>query len=91
MLPEPERGSMTRPAPNDRDAIDAAVAAALAETGVHHTFARTVRELLERHDEQWRVCCGSGCDPCVEALGRAVDAARRRLGPGPSSRAPAEG
>jgi len=35
---------------------------------------------LRRDDAGWRWCCGSSCDPCVEGLGRVVDATRRLLG-----------
>ncbi len=42
-------------------------------------FRRSLRRMIEREDDSWRVCCGNGCDPCVLALGRAVDTARARL------------
>jgi hypothetical protein len=71
---------MTTPAfEHDEEALDLAVRGALEDVGVHRSYARTVRALLLRSDEQWRVCCGSGCDPCVETLARAVAAARERL------------
>ena len=36
---------------------------------------------LDAPDDDWRWCCGSNCDPCVQALGRLVDEGRRlRLG-----------
>ncbi|MEQ1633886.1 MAG: hypothetical protein ABL997_16005 [Planctomycetota bacterium] len=28
-------------------------------------------------DDDWRWCCGSNCDPCVDVLGKLVDLARR--------------
>jgi len=34
---------------------------------------------LREADANWRWCCGSHCDPCVEGLGRVVDALRNRL------------
>jgi hypothetical protein len=52
--------------------------AALAQAGVHPAYREAVRRCAEEPDEQWRFCCGSSCDPCVQQIGRAVDAYRER-------------
>jgi hypothetical protein len=35
---------------------------------------------LDKPDDDWRWCCGSNCDPCVETLGRLVDLGRKLRG-----------
>ena len=47
--------------------------------GVDQSYASFVASHLDIADNGWRWCCGSSCDPCVNALGRAVDRARRAL------------
>lgn len=39
-------------------------------------------------DDDWRWCCGSNCDPCVQVLGELVDRARTLAGLGPDGREP---
>lgn len=56
---------------------------ACAKEGVDESYASFVARHLDEEDGSWRWCCGSNCDPCVQALGRAVDRARRELGIGP--------
>ena len=56
------------------------VAAACAKEGVDESYASFVAEHLDATDDSWRWCCGSSCDPCVQALSRAVDRARIALG-----------
>lgn len=74
-------------APQER--IDAAVARGLAAAELPRSFARSVRSVLFRAHDDWRVCCGSGCDPCVVPLGLAVDVAREELGWAPGDPLPA--
>ena len=62
------------------------VAAACAKEGVDESYASFVAEHLDAIDDSWRWCCGSSCDPCVHALGRAVDRARVVLGILPSEK-----
>lgn len=57
--------------------FEAAIAALLAAERIDPSYAAFVRRHLAEPDAGWRWCCGSHCDPCVEQLGRVVDAARR--------------
>lgn len=59
--------------------VDEAVARALAECGLDPSCARTIRDLVERRDEEWHACCGSQCEPCVVVLVRAVERVRALL------------
>lgn len=45
--------------------------------GVAPVHADAILDYAARTEDSWRVCCDSACDPCVLALGRAVDAWRR--------------
>ncbi|MBL9076293.1 MAG: hypothetical protein JNL08_02240 [Planctomycetes bacterium] len=69
------------------DAIDAGAAAWIREQlvaeGVDGGYVPFVARHLREPDATWRWCCGSSCDPCVQALGRVVDAARQRFGAAP--------
>jgi hypothetical protein len=64
--------------------LDARARESLAEIcaaeGVGESYASFVARHLDVDDASWRWCCGSSCDPCVQALGRAVDRARAALG-----------
>ncbi|MCC6672916.1 MAG: hypothetical protein IT458_17765 [Planctomycetes bacterium] len=62
--------------------IDQAVAAALRECGLPPSYHDTVRQHVTSGSEEWRVCCGSGCDPCVEQIARAVVRAQALLAGG---------
>ncbi len=55
----------------------------LAEAGVDASYVAFVARHLDRPDAEWRWCCGSACDPCVNRLGRVVDAVRARRGGAP--------
>ena len=61
--------------PDDRLALTSAC----LKEGLDATYASFVARHLQSPDAAWRWCCGSNCDPCVQALGRAVDRARRAL------------
>ena len=61
------------------EALDDAVRTALAERGLDASFFRLVRDLAARDSEEWRICCGSGCDPCVLRIAPAVDRVRELL------------
>ena len=56
------------------------LAEACAAEGLDESYASFVARHLDAADTTWRWCCGSSCDPCVQALGRAVDPARAALG-----------
>ena len=59
---------------------EAAVAQALAEQRVDASYAKTIQHLVASTQDEWRYCCGSGCDPCVLLIGPVVDRARELLG-----------
>lgn len=48
----------------------------LATEQVDASYLSFVQRHLDADDAGWRWCCGSSCDPCVQRLGRVVDAAR---------------
>ncbi|MBL8733127.1 MAG: hypothetical protein JNN13_12220 [Planctomycetes bacterium] len=52
----------------------------LQAEGVDASYAAFVLHHVHAPDADWRWCCGSNCDPCVQRLGRVVDAARGWLG-----------
>ena len=62
----------------DQGRDEAVLLEALTEAGIHPAYREAVRRYAAEPDEQWRYCCGSSCDPCVEQIGRAVDAYRAR-------------
>jgi hypothetical protein len=64
----------------DDHALEAAVRKALEDRALDPSFFSTVRDLVVRDSEEWRACCGSGCDPCVLVIAGAVDRARELLG-----------
>lgn len=59
------------------------VTALLVGERIDPSYLAFVRRHVAEPDASWRWCCGSNCDPCVERLGRVVDAARRLLGIAP--------
>lgn len=67
----------------DPTALDAAatarIRAELTRAGVEASYVAFVARHVDEPDAGWRWCCGSSCDPCVQALGRVVDAAREVL------------
>jgi len=63
------------------------IAHACSVEGVQASYASFVAQHLDAVDTSWRWCCGSNCDPCVQALGRAVDRARRELCVNPAAEA----
>ncbi len=67
-------------APGDDVDLQRLLADQFAHEGVASSYARFVAQHLHEPDDRWRWCCGSNCDPCVDRLGRLVDAARQRLG-----------
>ena len=64
---------------NVDDTIDEAVALSLQETGLHRAFKSTVRRFVLLENDDWNICCGEDCDPCVNELSRAVERAREIL------------
>ena len=69
------------------DTAAAWIRARLAHERVEVSYVAFVVRHLGEPDVNWRWCCGSSCDPCVQALGRVVDATRVAL----SIRPPADG
>lgn len=61
-------------------AAKAKIAGWLAEEAVDASYTAFVARHLDADDADWRWCCGSQCDPCVQRLGRVVDLARQLLG-----------
>lgn len=47
--------------------------------GLDGSYVHFVARHLDVPDRDWRSCCASSCDPCVQTLGRAVDRARQAL------------
>ena len=66
--------------PIDERDLERRLADQFQHEGVDAGYLRFVVQHLARPDDDWRWCCGSNCDPCVEQLGRLVDAARALLG-----------
>jgi hypothetical protein len=64
------------------DQVTAAVAQSMKEKGLHSAFTPLVRSFLLDASDEWRVCCQTNCDPCVNDLAPAVDRARELLGAG---------
>ncbi|HEX5050712.1 MAG TPA: hypothetical protein VFZ65_02970 [Planctomycetota bacterium] len=72
------------PSSIDADAT-ARIRALLAAERLDASYLAFVARHATEPDASWRWCCGSHCDPCVERLGRVVDAARRVLGVAPNA------
>jgi bacterioferritin-associated ferredoxin len=66
------------------------IRARLGAEGVDDSYVAFVARHLAEPDDTWRWCCGSHCDPCVQALARVVDAARLELAMRPAVRPGAE-
>lgn len=64
----------------------AAIDALLAAERLDPSYRAFVLQHADAPDANWRWCCGSHCDPCVERLGRVVDGARRLRPAAPDSR-----
>ena len=67
-------------APDDEPLRTAAIVRLLEAEHIDPSYHVFVLRHLREADAGWRWCCGSNCDPCVEGLGRVVDAARQLLG-----------
>jgi len=67
------------------------IRARLRDEGVDDGYLTFVARHLSEPDGNWRWCCGSHCDPCVQALGRVVDAARDELAIRPAGERGADG
>ncbi len=61
-------------------ALEAALDEALRDNHVPEGFRDTIRRLVFDPHSDWRVCCGSQCEPCVLPMGRAVDQVRASIG-----------
>ena len=62
--------------------FEQALARALERARLPESERPTVAYFLRRQDDSWRDCCGSGCEPCVQAIAVAVDTARALLAGG---------
>ncbi len=60
--------------------LEDAVNRALEESGLHPAFRSMVRRFVLDRSSEWRICCGSDCDPCVRDVIPVVDRAREILG-----------
>ena len=69
---------MNRPE-DDLPALRRQLTPVLLQNDLDLGYMAFVIEHLRKPDASWRWCCGSSCDPCVEKLGRTVDAARKLL------------
>ncbi|MCY2955595.1 MAG: hypothetical protein NT107_01000 [Planctomycetota bacterium] len=72
----------------DAKELELCILQQLAQHGVDLSYRGFVLQHLRLPDAQWRWCCNSACDPCVERLGAVVDAVRqafRIAAAGPSS------
>lgn len=56
------------------------------QNGLDAGYVQFALQHLRLPDDDWRWCCGSKCDPCVQLLGRLVDHARTLAGLGPDGR-----
>ncbi|MFO0561707.1 MAG: hypothetical protein U0269_27085 [Polyangiales bacterium] len=64
---------MNRPSPAQvRDAVEQAC----RECDLDSQFIASVYAYVEQDEDEWPRCCGSSCEPCVQAL---EHAARRAL------------
>lgn len=61
---------------------EAALARALAESGIEEAYRESVRELLDRADADMPRCCDGDCAPCVTALIRAALRVRQLVAAG---------
>lgn len=66
------------------DALDAALREHCTQSGIDPSCAQFAMQHIDKPDQDWRWCCGSNCDPCVETLGRLVDLARKLSSQGPA-------
>ena len=73
-------GASDAPERAEPAAFERVLARALERNHLHESFRGLVVDMWRRRDEQWRVCCGSACAPCIEAVGRAVDELREEFG-----------
>lgn len=64
-------------------ALEAALKEHCVRDGVDPGCVQFALQHIDKPDDDWRWCCGSNCDPCVETLGRLVDLARQLSGQGP--------
>ena len=60
--------------------IEEALSIALQENALQEGFRDTIRRLVFDANDQWRICCGNLCEPCVMPMGRAVDRVRELIG-----------
>jgi len=60
-------------------ALEEALDRVLEDQGLHPGFRASIRRLVFDRKEDWRLCCGNHCDPCVLPMARAVDQVRERI------------
>ena len=66
--------------PNEERLLEVEIVRRLEAEHIDPSYRVFVLAHLRVADANWRWCCGSNCDPCVEGLGRVVDAMRQNLG-----------
>lgn len=60
--------------------LEEALDQALLDQGLHAGFKASIRRLVFEEQEDWRLCCGNYCEPCVLPMARAVDQVRSHIG-----------
>jgi hypothetical protein len=78
--------------PLDEFALEQALREHCVNRGLDPGYVLFAMQHRHKPDDDWRWCCGSNCDPCVQRLGRVVDGARQALclrpPPGPGDARP---
>jgi len=60
--------------------LEEALDAALLDQGLHPGFKAWIRRLVFDEKDDWRMCCGNHCEPCVLPMATAVDQVRKQIG-----------
>ncbi|MEZ5989628.1 MAG: hypothetical protein R3F30_10975 [Planctomycetota bacterium] len=66
--------------PSGDERLERALDKALRDQKVHVAFRDWIRRLVFEQGDDWRVCCGNNCMPCVLPMARAVDQVRAEIG-----------
>ncbi len=77
--------------PHDDFALEQALREHCRQKGLDPGYVQFALQHRQKPDDDWRWCCGSNCDPCVEVLGRLVDHARKLTGLLPDGSEPMRG
>jgi hypothetical protein len=68
------------PPPLEGFPLEQALREHCTQNGLDPGYVQFALQHLRLPDDDWRWCCGSNCDPCVETLGRLVDLGRKLRG-----------